>query len=567
MVAYPYRVGEVALANIPEIKPTTKFGLVRMNERGYRPPCRAAPFGHIYGALPPTPDITDSPTLLAGAMKRFLFQPPTPDPAVLKRFSAFVENWIENNLDPLPVTEDVSFETWVDGINHPETRKNELRNLWKSLNGQIDQKRHAVVKMFMKDESYAEFKHGRAINSRHDAYKCATGPIFHAIEKKLFDLKWFIKYVPVEKRPSVIFERLYREGAKYYASDFTSFESLFTADIMNACEVHLYRYMTRNLSEAELFMEHVGWKVNQNVIQNKNFSVKVGATRMSGEMDTSLGNGFSNLMMWLFLAAENGAEIDGFVEGDDGIFRVEGAAPTTEQFASLGMVIKVEEHSQLNTASFCGNVFDVKIGTQITEPRYAAVNTLWIPGKYSRAKKTVQLALLRSKALSLHHQYPRHPILSALSHRLLYLTRSISLDPVLRQGYMDSWMRDQLINAIKFDTDLKTKTDIPIENRLLVEELYNVTIAEQLEIEDAFDNFELGDTLKLNWEVPTSWQQFYDTYVAHAPCDARQNEPGLWPQNHPVALPLKPKFADQNAGWEKLFYLESDGKTDCRHAE
>lgn len=553
MVAYPYRAGEVKLPRIPDIKPTAKFGTIRINDRAWRPPIKVAPFGHIEGSLPPCPDTTDTPTLLAGAMKRFLFSPPAPDRQLLKGFKTFVEGWIKSNLTPLPVTEDVSFATWVEGINHPETRKDELRKLWHNINGTLDRKRHARVKMFMKEESYTDFKHGRAINSRHDAYKCATGPYFHAIEKQLFKLPWFIKYIPVVDRPSVILERLYREGGKYYASDFTAFESLFTKEIMEACEIPMYRYMTSLLEGGDEFMEMVRWKCEENVIDNKNFTVRVEATRMSGEMDTSLGNGFSNLMLWLYLASINGSEIDGFVEGDDGLFRVDGPPPTAEQFAKLGMVIKVEEHACLNTASFCGNVFDIQERTQVTDPRYAGINLLWIPGKYGNVKRATQLSLLRSKALSMKYQYPGHPILEALATRILYLTKGKDISVAFKQGYMNMWERDQLREAIDARMDLKFEKPISMRNRLLVEELYGVTVSQQIHNETEARKFELGDTLNFLWDIPESWSEYYKRFVTEAYSDSRSATPGTWGIDYKISLPVRPKFADPKCGWGAIF--------------
>lgn len=539
------------LPDVKEVKGTTDFRRVVFSDRSFRPVMRAAPFGHIRGALPPTPDITDSPTLLAGAMKRFLFAPPEPDVELMERFGLFVKDWIAENLTPLAPTTDVSFDHWVENINHPQSRREELKTLWNSLSRKLDPAKHATVKQFMKDESYDSYKHGRAINSRHDAFKCATGPFFHAIEQVLFKLKWFIKYVRVPDRPDLIFDRLFRQGAKYYSSDFTSFESLFTPEFMLKCEYQLYDYMSQHLPNRDLFMSCVDMIVGKNKIEGKWFGVDVQGTRMSGEMNTSLGNGFSNLMMWLFLCHENGAECDGFVEGDDGLFRVDGVPPTAEQFAKLGMVIKLEEHEQLNLASFCGNVFDLRIRTQITEPTYAATNLFWIGGKYAFSGDTLQRTLLRSKALSLAYQYPAHPILSALADRVMYLTRSLDVRRVLKQGFFDEWTRAQLKEALEDYTP--GSRSVPIENRLLVEGLYGITPDQQIAFEQKVASWELGQPLDLTWDVPETWAHYYDRYVTttrrrHA------TQPGFWPSNHMVNLPVRPTFSDHDTSkWEELF--------------
>ncbi len=67
--------------------------------------------------------------------------------------------------------------------------------------------------------------------------------MFHRIEKALFQLDPFIKKIPVPERGKYIYSMLYEPGAKYYASDYTAFETHFTADLMDAVEFELYRYM------------------------------------------------------------------------------------------------------------------------------------------------------------------------------------------------------------------------------------------------------------------------------------------------------------------------------------
>lgn len=82
------------------------------------------------------------------------------------------------------------------------------------------------------------------INSRTDEFKTLTGPTFKLIEKQVFANPWFIKNVPVRERCDYIVERLYKPGMKYYSSDYTSFEALFTPEIMRVVERELYHYMT-----------------------------------------------------------------------------------------------------------------------------------------------------------------------------------------------------------------------------------------------------------------------------------------------------------------------------------
>lgn len=77
---------------------------------------------------------------------------------------------------------------------------------------------------------------------------------------------------------------------------------------------------------------------------------------MSGDMCTSLGNGFSNKMKAEFLAYKAGGTIDGFVEGDDGLF-VTNFELRSSDYEKLGFTIKIEEIADPCEASFCGMIF------------------------------------------------------------------------------------------------------------------------------------------------------------------------------------------------------------------
>lgn len=147
----------------------------------------------------PHPDPSDRATMKAGVLKRFLMKPPKSDPAKRIRLRKFVANWLKNNLVPLSPDSDITVETWIEKTNYPRWRKEQLLDKWKKIVDRRDPK-HFRVKSFMKDETYPEYKHARAINSRSDEFKTLVGPIFKLIEKELFKLDWFIKKVPVKDR-------------------------------------------------------------------------------------------------------------------------------------------------------------------------------------------------------------------------------------------------------------------------------------------------------------------------------------------------------------------------------
>jgi hypothetical protein len=518
-MAFGYRYGEVPLPPLLPIKDGTSISKARPVNLRKRPVVQASLNCHAVGVAMPHPDPVDPDTMRAGVQKRFAFAPPEPDRALLRRLRLFVRSWVRKNLVPLSPDADTSFESWIKKTRYPEARKAELREKWKAVTSIRDpSKRYFACKSFMKDETYPDYKHARGINSRSDEFKCYVGPIFKLIEEVVYKLKEFIKHVPVADRPQYIKDMIYRVGSKYVATDYTAFESLFTAELMEACEFELYEYMVQELPEAEEFMSVLrDVLAGENVCEFKHFTVKVPATRMSGEMCTSLGNGFSNLMFMLFLCHELGSTAIGCVEGDDGLFRVEGDIPSTESFARLGLVIKLEEHTDLCAASFCGMIFDPEDLVNVTNPLEVLASLGWTTNKYFRSRRGIKMSLLRCKALSYAHQYPGSPIISVMADYVLRVTHHVK-DENLRVFVSEKWRtnlweREQLLDVLGHNIPRKP---IGVRTRLLVESKFGIPIETQFSIENYLKSLFVLQPLSIplmDLMAPLSWSDYWTRYV------------------------------------------------------
>lgn len=515
LVQYGYRYGEVDLPEPDPVKPKTKFGSYKLSDELKRPVVAASLGCHVVGVVLPHPDPDDTLTVEAGVRKRFAFKPPDAKPELLEDLRKFVRRFVRKNLSPLAVDSDTSVEAWLETTHYPKWRRDEL--MAKMEECVALEEHHFRCKSFVKDECYPTWKHARAINSRTDEFKCTVGPIFKLIEKAVFQLPWFIKNVPVAERPKYIFDRLFNPGCRYVETDYTAFESLFTADLMAAVEFELYDYMTSHLPQHGQFMDLVRKVLaGKNTCEFKTFTVSVLATRMSGEMCTSLGNGFSNLMFMLFLCEKLGSTTVGVVEGDDGLFMVDGPIPTTQDFADLGLVIKLQAHDALEEASFCGLVFDPEDLVNVTDPREELATFGWCSSRYARSRDKIKLMLLRCKSLSLAHQYPGCPILSSLAQYGLRVTRSVRYYMrgfMEKQGsHLSGWLREQYLNALSDEARIKLVSP-PIRTRLLVERKFGVTVGEQKRIESMLDCLHELRPLEVNVEWPIPWLECWDDYV------------------------------------------------------
>jgi len=534
---YGYRYGEVKLPKLPEIKTGTVFTLrPDIIDIANRPVVQVSLGCHVEGAALPHCDPRDPDTTIAGVRKRAAFKPPKAEPALLEELRQFTRRYVRKHYSPISPDADTSVETWLSKTNYPEWRKEELRRKWSVVQNIRDRsKGYFRVKSFMKDEVYPEYKHARGINSRSDEFKCAVGPIFKLMEEIVYADPSFIKHVPVKDRPNYIMERLYFPGAKYSATDYTAFESLFVKELMEACEFELYSYLTQKLPDGDDFMDLIRTVLTGiNDCLFKTFRVRIPAARMSGEMNTSLGNGFSNLMFMLFLCEKNGCtNVKGVVEGDDGFFSCVGKFPTSADFSRLGLVIKMEIHEKINTASFCGIIFDPDERINLTDPVGELLTFGYTTTKYAKCKDSKLRLLLRCKSLSLAHQYPGCPIVAELAEYGLRMTNDVRAADVAKfiktSGSLNNWEREQMLL-------LKDCKNIPfrdpgINTRLLCEEKFGVSVEYQIAIEKYIRSLTslmpLSSPL-LDDIIPPVARDYFNRYSAVRRLDEKLDEPAIY---------------------------------------
>jgi hypothetical protein len=269
------------------------------------------------------------------------------------------------------------------------------------------------------------------------------------------------------------------------STDYSGFEKYFTPQVLEACEFQLYEYMVSNLPEGRDFMQLI-----RKVIAGKNHCTfkyliaEIPAGRMSGEMNTSLGNGFTNLMIFLFLNEELGnTDVDCLIEGDDCLGVWHGKPITERMYEDIGFAMKeVKYLESCNLASFCGQVFDFDTLTVIMDPIKVILNFGWSNIQYRGSSRRTKMRLARAKALSLLSQCPACPILESFGHWILRVTHGLSLKI---DKLMSNWEREHftLNSSLKFGGLKKINS----ESRELMEKVFKVTIDHQIILEDYFN--------------------------------------------------------------------------------
>jgi len=227
----------------------------------------------------------------------------------------------------------------------------------------------------------------------------------------------------------------------------------------------------------------------------KYFTITVLFKRMSGDMNTSLGNGIVNLICISYVVWTKGESIlwahhHIIIEGDDSLFALTRKCSVDElDFAALGLKVKIESHSNVNTASFCGQVYDLETMSVLTDPIKVLCRFGYGNGKYVNASARTKLSLLRANAFSMIYQYSGCPVIGALAKRLLELTRGVHVKREMIKSYH---LKNQEVPLSELKALPLLRKGVSNESREIVQRLYNLPISLQLLWERIISNMQLG---------------------------------------------------------------------------
>jgi len=430
------------------------------------------------------PDLKHGPTLLNGCLCRFCATPPEAVRSKLRALRKHVRWRVRKWFAPIAPGEMPTVPEWLDSCPYPAHRKQELRNVWEAANERLRQK-DLKVDSHGKREHNLKYKQARGINSRSDTFKCATGPAFKAIEQVVFRHPAFIKHTPVRQRPARINEVLGGFPGPFYETDYSQFEKHFTPEVMQSVEMVLYEHMLQHYPEVLNWIKKA--MLGNNVCRYGKFTIGIPARRMSGEMCTSLGNGFTNLMLADFIATSKGGQITGFVEGDDGLFFA--TVPiTVEDFRELGFEIKMIVHRNLLQTSFCGLVSSEDFIT-MTDPRKVLITFGWTHSLLMNSGPRVLSSLLKAKALSLAYEHPRCPILCVLAKTVL--DRLASSEPRFEHGWYEQHLIKQVVE-FKEETAALLELGPSDQSRRDFSDLFGISVLQQLAVEDEISSWRAG---------------------------------------------------------------------------
>lgn len=426
----------------------------------------------------------DASNFKRGLLKRCAHKEHPHVKPIRKEFIAFCRQYIKK----LPVLKEgldreFLLNDWLENSNYNGARKELLRKLNHAYYDNDDNVLvgpHAVYRMyelnsFIKKEFYLEPKEARIINSRSDLFKSIVGPYIHALESIVYD-EHFIKHLT----PKQVVARM-KEVAEgfdlFYETDYSSFEGSFDKELLCKVERRLLSRLLYNYPEIRQVVMHCF--DHPNVLRYKRrICAKFEGSRMSGEMWTSMCNGFMNKMLVMFMAHKANANVQFLVEGDDG-FIATNKELDVSLVEKIGFKLKFDVTSDHRKISFCSlRVCDNHLVPDIkrTLSHYGSTCDDKVSNIFeAHSKKALrrQNEYRKAKALSLLTVSQGIPILQSVAVQQLRLCGTSRLN----YDYVDWWEKSF------FDMSKLTVAPVSIKMRRYVEKVFHIPIATQLKIE------------------------------------------------------------------------------------
>lgn len=235
---------------------------------------------------------------------------------------------------------------------------------WESLIDLPLRRKDSYVRAFVKPEKL--FKNGdpRMIQARTPRYNVVVGKYLRPLEHDLYRLRsvgrWLASDLPLiakglnqRARAEVIAKKLARFG-HCYSLDLSRFDAHISQELLQL-EHSVYLRAHRNHPELRKLL---GWQL-LNKCFCKSYTYNSVGGRMSGDMNTALGNCLLMLIMSVTAAMESGLgphEYDLFIDGDDTLLFTSSNAVEAwpDLFRRMGQELKLENSSAyIHTVEHC----------------------------------------------------------------------------------------------------------------------------------------------------------------------------------------------------------------------
>jgi hypothetical protein len=373
-------------------------------------------------------------------------------------------------------------------------------------------KSHAKVRMFLKADKYTtplDNKAPRCIQFRTDEYCVILARYLYPIERKLWTYR--------DSRGLSVFAKSRNswQRAQDLREHFDSFatpvallldHSKWDAHVSNALlqiEHDFYRSHYPGDHTLDQLLRYQLGNFGRSNIGTKYFTP---GTRMSGDMNTALGNSLLNYLILKSWLRASGVEGTIYCDGDDSVVMVESAdeqrlIPVSTYMPLLGMETKVERATEFEHVEFCQSrpVCVSSHWRMVRNPQRVLGRAGWTT--YPVQSRTFARRLLKSIGLCELACGSGVPVIQSFALELM------------RLGSGPMWRQYDRLNAARLEGKLSKILPSPItmDTRLSFEEAWNITVAEQISIEKSMCTAVDFSAQPVDTEVLAEWLECFQT--------------------------------------------------------
>lgn len=409
----------------------------------------------------------------------------------------------------------VSRDAFLDHYTGQKRRRYEAAVL--SLGKKRLQRADAYPGVFLKAEKWKEKKAGRAISARSPRYNVELGRYLLPLEKRVyqaigevFGAPTIMKGFTPEGRARVLADH-WREFDAPVAvgQDFSKFDQHISRQALEY-EHGVYLSMYGNDNELQRLL---GWQLhNRCYADARDGKVKytTDGGRMSGDMNTAMGNCIiSAALLWAY-ADEKGIRIKAIVDGDDSVAIMETAdlqrylQGIEGWMQDKGFRLVTEEPVyQLCDVEFCQCKYvESEPPTMVRNPVKAITQDhAWVLDRSITHQEV--LAATGLGGLSL---YGNMPVLGAY-YAMLARTTELSTKTLSKLNFQSSWLRDAaMAGGVRVEPSEAT--------RLAFYKSWNISPGEQRALEAEFDALSLvpsfaADSTRIHNPSLKEYRSFY----------------------------------------------------------
>lgn len=311
--------------------------------------------------------------------------------------------------------------------------------------------------VFLKGEKWCEQKPGRLISARHPRYNVEVGryicPIEHALYKAVdstYGSPTIMKGYTPERRAAIV------------ASHWNSFVnpvavgqdfSKFDQHISKQALAYEHGFYLGAYGGCPTLQRLLSWQLETTCyanVRDGRVKYRVSGGRMSGDMNTALGNCLISAgLLWAY-AHEKGIRIKAVVDGDDSVAFMEKAdlarylGGIVEWMAKRGFKLVTEEPvSHIAGVEFCQcRYVAAEPPTMVRNPLKAITQDhAWIEDA-----SLTHLEVLAATGLGGLSLYGNIPVLGAYYHMLASATK-VSRRTLRRINFQSTWLRDAVMQG------------------------------------------------------------------------------------------------------------------------